>query len=210
MLKYLAVAKILFKEKCHADNWVFFIHYRLSFLIFFISSVLVTAREYYGNPIVCSATGVPSNVVNTYCYFTGTYSLTKYYNQTLLNQRNRPGSIPYPGVGIGDDLTDNVIRHSYYQWVTFALFFQAFLFYAPHYMWKGADAGLFATIIGGLNKFSLNEADKAKRHKVLTKYMMDHLNCHKMWAFRYVSSPFKILYRLYKIFRALNRIELYQ
>lgn len=48
------------------------------------------------------------------------------------------GHIPHPGVGPSTN-EDNVTYHAYYQWVPFVLFFQAIIFYIPHYMWRKAE-----------------------------------------------------------------------
>lgn len=187
MLKYVAVARILFREKAQADNTVFYLHYRITFLVFIISSMLVTARQYFGAPIICTATGVAANVVDTYCYFTSTFSLSTYWNKTLTNL---PDSIPYPGVGLGNDLSPDAIHHYYYQWVTFMLFLQAIMFYFPRYIWKSLEGGLFRIVLGGLDKFSVDDEAKSKKHKVLVRYMMEHLHMHKMWSIRLVIFTF--------------------
>jgi hypothetical protein len=43
-----------------------------------------------------------------------------------------------------------VMRHVYYQWVPFVLFFQAVLFYLPHYFWKAIESHRLKIMIEGL------------------------------------------------------------
>lgn len=47
-------------------------------------------------------------------------------------------SAAHPGIGTHTD-KDEIVFHSYYQWVPFVLFLQAILFYLPHYFWKSVE-----------------------------------------------------------------------
>ncbi|XP_053989359.1 innexin inx7 [Hylaeus volcanicus] len=137
------------------DNIVFKLHYRATFLILLISSLLVSSRQFFGEHIRCISTaGVAENVINTFCFFTSTYTVVKHMNATSLEQ----GEIPHPGVGpAGKD--DTVVHHAYYQWVPFVLFFQAILFYVPHYLWRNAEGGRLKALVTGLRMASMSLHD---------------------------------------------------
>ncbi|CAD1475104.1 unnamed protein product, partial [Heterotrigona itama] len=64
------------------------------------------------------------------------------------------GEIPHPGVGPASS-GDPVVHHAYYQWVPFVLFFQAILFYAPHYLWRNVEGGRLKALVSGLQMASL-------------------------------------------------------
>lgn len=58
------------------DNWVFRLHYKASVLIFLVSTILVCSRQYIGEHIRCIADGgVPEHVMNTFCFFTSTFTV---------------------------------------------------------------------------------------------------------------------------------------
>lgn len=57
------------------DNWVFKLHYRVTVIIFLISTILVTLTEYFGDRIKCISDSHFSHVIETYCFFTSTFTL---------------------------------------------------------------------------------------------------------------------------------------
>ncbi|XP_032666519.1 innexin inx7 [Odontomachus brunneus] len=139
------------------DNLVFRLHYRVTFLLLLVASILVCSRQFIGEHIRCIAdTGVPIKVIETFCFFTSTYTVVKHLNGTAVQQ----GELAHPGVGpVGKD--DPVIHHAYYQWVQFVLFFQALLFYMPHYFWRRMEGGRLKMLVSGLHMASiaLNETE---------------------------------------------------
>lgn len=177
MLKYVAAAKILKKHNAQVDNAVFHLHYRVTFVLFLVSSALVTAREYIGNPIQCISKAVPGNVLNTFCFIMSTFSVPRHWDAPLGD------GVAYPGVGSHDD-EDEIKYHAYYQWVPFVLVLQAIMFYIPRYLWKNMEGGLFTTILAGLDKLTLDDSQRHKKHKILSQYMIKHLHMHMNWAIR--------------------------
>ncbi|XP_025205214.1 innexin inx7 [Melanaphis sacchari] len=124
------------------DNPAFRVHYRLTFAILLACTTLVCSRQYIGEHIRCIASGVPINVVNTFCFFTATYTLPDTNHSA------------HPGVG-PVQWDSRSVRHSYYQWVPFVLFGQALLFYLPHLMWRSYEAGTIALLVNGLQRLYL-------------------------------------------------------
>lgn len=127
------------------DNSVFKLHYRLTFWILLACTALVCSRQYFGEHIRCLVDkGVPNHVVNTFCFFTATY--------TVLH--NVSSLYAHPGVSahVADE---KIVRHAYYQWVPFVLFGQALLFYLPHLIWRNYEAGTIKTMAEGLQRLYL-------------------------------------------------------
>lgn len=101
------------------DSPVFRLHYSITVMVLMSFSLIVTTRQYVGNPIDCVHTkDLPEDVLNTYCWIHSTYTLKSLF-------RKKVGvEVPYPGVGNSEGkLTDRKV-YRYYQWVCFCLFFQ--------------------------------------------------------------------------------------
>ncbi|KAL4718314.1 hypothetical protein ACJJTC_018084, partial [Scirpophaga incertulas] len=119
-------------NKPKIENIAFRLHYQMTVTILLAFVVLVCAREYIGDHIRCiSDQGIPPNVIQTYCFFMATFTIVRHYNESLL----QTGFLPHPGVG-PISASDQVLHHTYYQWVPFVLFMQSICFYLPHYIWK--------------------------------------------------------------------------
>lgn len=145
---------IKFKPKLvDIDNFGFRLHYRITFWILMVSTILVTSRQYIGEHIRCIVdASIPTNVVETYCFFTSTYTVVRHTVAESLD------GVPHPGVGpVTDD--EPIIRHAYYQWVPFVLFGQALAFYAPHFIWRNLEGGRIKALVQTLQYTALASAD---------------------------------------------------
>lgn len=124
------------------DNPAFRVHYRLTFALLLACTTLVCSRQYVGEHIRCICTGVDDRVVNTFCFFTTTYTLPN------VNSSLKPG--------VGPSQWDSKpVHHAYYQWVPFVLFGQALLFYLPHLVWRTYEAGTIKLLVNGLQRLYL-------------------------------------------------------
>jgi hypothetical protein len=160
------------------DSFVFRLHHKLTVAILIGASLLVTSRQYFGDPIDCiSRDDIPPNLLDTYCWIHGTFSVVDSWNKSV------GVDIPYPGV---DKYRPGEERryHKYYQWVCFVLFFQAVCFYAPRYIWKIFEGNRLRTIMLGLDCPIL--VDAHKRREVLIKYFQHNLGGHRLYYSAYV------------------------
>ena len=116
-------------KKCLIDNTTFRLHYHYTFVILCISSFLQTLNQFFGDNIDCDVgDGVEKSVFDVYCWIHGTFTLPSY----LVGKRGH--DFPHPGVGPYPSSEDSglirvtdqgdEIRHAWYQWVVFVLFFQ--------------------------------------------------------------------------------------
>lgn len=154
------------------DNNVFRLHYRFTVLVLVSFSILVSCRQYLGDPIDCIENDdIPENVLETYCWVHSTFTLPDAYDKMI------GIDVPHPGI---DKHKPGEKRkyHAYYQWVCFTLFLQAILFYLPRYMWKFFDNGKVKSLVMGLNCCVLKPEDRSLCKILLVEYLKTHINSH--------------------------------
>ena len=64
-----------FTQKNTFNSNVFRLHYKATLVVFVLASLLVTSRQYIGDPIDCIVDGVPGGIMDTYCWIHSTYSI---------------------------------------------------------------------------------------------------------------------------------------
>lgn len=177
------------------DSFVFRLHHKFTVAILIGASLLVTSRQYFGDPIDCiSRDDIPPNLLDTYCWIHATFSIVDSFNKSVGIE------VPYPGVDKSSPGQQKVY-HKYYQWVCFVLFFQAMCFYAPRYIWKLFEGNRLRTILLGLDSPILTDAPK--RREVLIKYFRNNMGAHKVYYMSYaiceVLAFFNIIMQMYLI-----------
>ena len=172
------------------DNFVFRLHYKYTFCVLMISSIMLSCYEYIdtdGSAIQCvvdHTARVPQEMVNTFCWFSSTYTLPRYWE-------GRPGEdiIHY---GVGPYLEDyDKVYHAYYQWVPLMFAMQAVMFHLPHFIWKIMEGGRIEQIIGDLN----DELSDQNEHRIadIAEYMkqrMRHPHEHQVWSANFIFCEF--------------------
>lgn len=92
------------------DSPVFRLHYSITVMMLIAFSLIVTTRQYVGNPIDCVHTkDIPEDVLNTYCWIHSTYALKSMFMKKLGKE------VPYPGVGNSEGKHDDRKVYRYYQ-----------------------------------------------------------------------------------------------
>lgn len=115
MLDVFSCLKALVKRRTvYIDGPVFKLHYSATVAVLTAFSIIVTMRQYVGNPIDCVHTSdIPGDVLSTFCWIHSTF--------TVIYPNNR--RLPYYGVQTSYNPKDRKM-YKYYQWVCFCLFFQ--------------------------------------------------------------------------------------
>lgn len=163
-------------NKVCIDNHVFRLHYKVTVALLMAFSILVTSRQYIGDPIDCiTKDSVPTKVLDSFCWVHSTFSITSAWHKRVGSQ------VPYPGV---DKYTpgEERVYHSYYQWVCFVLFFQACLFYVPRYLWKAAEGRRVEKLILDLSNPILEDEMRQKNVAILCKYMEANRERHQTYV----------------------------
>jgi len=123
-----------------------------------------------------------------------------------------PGVGPYPSGGHyyqqdidSDDMglvkvTDegDEIRHAWYQWVVFVLFFQAICCYLPHFLWKTWEGGKICMLIQDLHGYSLEGSeDTEKKRKLVVNYFLRTLRTHNGYSYKFIFCEFLNLFNIF-------------
>lgn len=160
------------------DNNVFRLHYKATVIGLIIFSLLVTSRQYIGDPIDCIVDEIPLHVMDTYCWIYSTFTIP---DRTGIVGKD----LVQPGVAAHVEGEDEVKYHKYYQWVCFTLFFQAILFYIPRYLWKTWEGGRIKMLVLDLNCPVVSEDCKSDRRKLLVDYFISNLHSQNFYAYRF-------------------------
>ncbi|RXG52790.1 Innexin inx2 [Armadillidium vulgare] len=173
------------------------LHYKVTGVLLITCSLLVTERQYLGDPIDCITDKVPAEMMDTYCWIHSTYTVTNLSNAKV------GVDIPHPGVAPPLDHYNDTERqyHKYYQWVTLVLFLQALMFYIPHYLWKTWERKTLKNLVMHLNLPVFDENSKEVRKQILTDYYIKNLHEFKSYTFRFffceVLNMVNVLLQLY-------------
>lgn len=180
MYKLLGGLKEYFKlQEIQTDNAVFRLHNVFTTVLLLTCSLVITATQYVGNPISCIVSGIPTHVVNTFCWIASTFTMPDAFRRQVGLE------VAHPGVANDFDDEDAKKYHTYYQWVCFVLFFQACACYTPKFLWDAFEGGLLRTIAMNLNLGICREEEKQLKKNHLIDYLLRHLKRHKLYAIRY-------------------------
>jgi len=168
-------------DETSIDNNVFRLHYKATVILLIAFSLLVTSRQYFGDPISCIQTDdIPSSIINQYCWIHSTFTLPGAFNKSVGKQ------VPHPGIDKYVEGQDELKYHKYYQWVCFVLFFQAVLFYVPRYLWKTWEGGRLKMLVVDLDcSIIADDARKAKK-RLIIDYFYNNMHNHNYYMARFV------------------------
>ncbi|XP_074600503.1 innexin inx2-like [Brevipalpus obovatus] len=162
------------------DNWAFRLHYRFTFLLFWVSCLIVTSTQFFGDPIQCirSANYVDQRIINNYCWIEGTLTLPDSLHKVQGESVVMPGVEKYQS-------GDRVLTHKYYQWVCWVLFLQGIMFYIPRLFWKTWENGFISATIMDLNSCVLARSKRETNSKCLVDFLLSRQGKFDRYVLKY-------------------------
>ena len=139
------------------DDFIDRLNNRYSMFIFIVLGIIISTRQYVGDPITCWAPAQFTHewveYTNKYCWISNTYYVPM--NENIPNK---------------DENKQHYI--AYYQWVPIMIFLQAVLFFTPSMIWKklnsqsGIHVNKIVSVVGGAEHGSPEVRDKTIRYIV--------------------------------------------
>ncbi|XP_015111877.1 innexin inx2-like [Diachasma alloeum] len=172
---------LLSREPVIIDNIVFRLHSRVTVVILVTCSIIISAKQYVGEPISCiTDASIDKEPVNAYCWIYSTFTVSRHL-------RGIPGrNVASPGVGPALE-NDEIHHHRYYQWVCFVLGLQAIIFYTPRALWGVWERGTVALLTRDLTSPFLRDVWSQERREQLVEYFAStHLHTHNFYALCYL------------------------
>ncbi|XP_059093070.1 innexin inx2-like [Tigriopus californicus] len=123
----------------------------------------------------------------TYCWIHSTFSIPNAVHGREGLENAHPGVAPPP---IYQELKDGETKndeesfqyHKYYQWVALTLFFQACLFYLPHYIWKYCEDHKMKLLTEGICVPIVDNEVRQSRISALVTYCKRNKGNHNLYA----------------------------
>lgn len=76
MYKLLGSLKVYLRvQEVTTDGTIFRMHNLFTTALLMACSLIITATQYVGNPIQCIVNGMPTHVINTYCWISSTFTM---------------------------------------------------------------------------------------------------------------------------------------
>jgi len=175
------------------DNWTFQMFYKVTPMLLGACVILVCTSQFFGEPIACDAGeangGIERAVLDAYCWMYSSWNIPQEYKGACTggDQPQAPkvfaeGSFVNPlrkdqiqqrkeeaffqVYTKEDEMFENIVYNSYYQWVPLYLTFLAFFFYLPRYIWLKMEGGLMKLFRKGTTARFIEDQDE-KREKLV-------------------------------------------
>ncbi|XP_030372535.1 innexin inx4 [Scaptodrosophila lebanonensis] len=204
---YTAVAplsKYLQHKSVRIYDLVFTLHSKCTVALLLACTCLLSAKQYFGDPIQCISDLKFSDYVHSYCWTMGTYIWSYDYKKLspsdreyLLNKakgayENATKNSATPGTNLLYIQYEQIPRGAkteriflrYYQWVVLVLLLQSFVFYFPAFLWKVWEGGRLKYLCAELHHKLDKEKITSRLGALVEYFRSDYKDAH----FRYFAS----------------------
>ncbi|XP_034118970.1 innexin inx6 [Drosophila albomicans] len=193
---------------------IFTLHSKCTIVILLTCTFLLSAKQYFGEPILCLSDTKHAEYVQSYCWTMGTYILPQEQEDSekhallSIEHIEVPSSSPLNrssirallanneqyarmlsiAEGVGPE-TRGVTKRlylRYYQWVFMILLFQSLLFYFPSFLWKVWEGQRMEQLCCEIGDALILEETYRMRLRMLTKYFRARFSAiHCCYAIKY-------------------------
>lgn len=88
MYKLLGGLRDYFKlQEVQIDSTIFRLHNLFTTALLLACSLIITATQYVGQPISCIVNGIPTHVVNTFCWISSTFTMPDAFQRHVSSAR---------------------------------------------------------------------------------------------------------------------------
>lgn len=179
------------------DDPIFRMHYKFTGLALLFVSILVSGYQFFGNPIMCiQKDDIPEQLLNTYCWIEGTFTLPKALFKDVGTEVVYPGVDKYlPG--------DELVEHTFYQWVCFMLFLQSLMFCVPYVLWRTVENGRMMHLAQKMRNPCLPATEFEPGFEGLVEFFRSHKYEHQYYAAKFLFCEFlnfvNVIFQIYFI-----------
>lgn len=177
------------ERKVYTTNAVFILHSNVTVVILLALSILVTSRQYLGDPIDCISSNDIKSIADKYCWIHSTFTRAALLNDGKWGYEAVEESEVAPGIRPRIENDAPRLYHSYYQWVWLVLFLQAGLFYIPYWLWRLWDRGRIKLLVSDLNLeviMALDDEKLSRQKTAILGYLTPNEGRHVGYAGQYV------------------------
>ncbi|XP_045615509.2 innexin inx2 [Procambarus clarkii] len=183
------IRQLLKLDKVKIDNVIFSLHYKVTMVILVSFSLLVTNKQYFGDPIDCMVDALDSHTIDMFCWIQSTFTIPSLTGAVVGEEVAHPGVANRKASTLNDHHHDGeefaVRHHKYYQWVVLFLFLQAGMFYVPRYMWKSWEGGRVRGLVGELCLPISSPDLRKERINMAVNYFDKNLHHHNLYAYQF-------------------------
>jgi len=170
-------------------NFVFILHSKVTVVLLLCFSILVTSRQYLGDPIDCISSSDIKAIADKYCWIHSTFTRAALISDGKWGYEAVEESELSPGIRPSVEGDTPRLYHTYYQWVWLVLFLQAGLFYIPYWIWKTWDRGRIKMLVSDLNLeviMSIDDEKMSKQKDAILAYLTPNNGNHTWYALQFI------------------------